>query len=241
MEFKSIILYDVATSVPDRSFSPNVAKIRYALNYKHFSFKTIFVELSDLPALYGKLGAAPLTDGGPAYTVPLLHDPSTTQAISNSLDIALYLDAAYPTTPRLIAKGTEALHAVFTALHADKVAAPMSAFTFRATFPYLNAPTQELFERPGRSPMGVVTSEEKKTENWEALKRRLDEFDGFIGQGREYFSGDGLSYADFVLAGHIRWAKYALSEDQWDEIAHWNGGRWGKLVAGLEIYDSLSA
>ncbi|KAJ7053898.1 hypothetical protein C8F01DRAFT_1374811 [Mycena amicta] len=238
-----IILYDVACDFPAQTMSPNVAKIRcvdaffsratnllhhfrYALNYKGLSFKTIWVDLSELQSLYKKLGAKSTAEAGVRYTVPVIHDTNNGIAISNSLDIALYLDAAYPQTPRLIPHGTGPLHAVLTNAHGTAVATPLAAFTFPASYPHLNPPSQQYFDSQGRGP---VVPSDADAAKWQQLKDGLDLFDKYIrvnGDQSKYFTGDALTYADFILAGSLRWANIALTKEQWEEISSWNGGRW---------------
>ncbi|KAF7302831.1 Glutathione transferase fungal specific class A [Mycena kentingensis (nom. inval.)] len=243
----TIVLYDIANDAPFGSISPNVAKIRYVPAHRPdaergVSFQTVGVDLSELPELYKKLGVKPASDGGGVqYTLPMIHDQKTGAAAANSLDIALYLDATYPATPRLIPAGTGALHAVLTAMWSAKVGGPISAFTYPASFPLFKPATRKFFEDTGRSPAGMVFSEEAKRAKWAEVKAGLDAMDAFIGAGNAYFTGDSLSYADLVLAGSLRWAKVALSKEQWAEIAGWNAGRWGKLMAEMEKYDGLNA
>ncbi|KAJ7053905.1 hypothetical protein C8F01DRAFT_1235495 [Mycena amicta] len=193
-----ILLYDVACDFPAQTMSPNVAKIRYALNYKGLSFKTIWVDLSELQSLYKKLGAKSTAEAGVRYTVPVIHDT-------------------------------------------NNVATPLAAFTFPASYPHLNPPSQQYFDSQGRGP---VVPSDADAAKWQQLKDGLDLFDKYIrvnGDQSKYFTGDALTYADFILAGSLRWANVALTKEQWEEISSWNGGRWGRLVADLAKYDNVAA
>ncbi|KAF7302793.1 Glutathione transferase fungal specific class A [Mycena kentingensis (nom. inval.)] len=229
-----ITLYDEACNFPERSISPNVAKVRFALNFKGLAFKTVFVEFVDLPAIYEHIQAKPI---GAKYTLPVLHDASTGMALANSLDIALYLDAAYPDTRRVVPEGTEPFHALLTDAFGASVAGPLSAFVFPASFPYLNPAGQRYFLESGRVP--EVLSGDARIAKWAEVKEGLAAFDKYIGAGREWFTGDSISYADFILAGDLRWAKVVLEKEEWDELASWNGGRWGRLVAEIGQFDQL--
>ncbi|KAF7302402.1 Glutathione transferase fungal specific class A [Mycena chlorophos] len=239
-----IILYDVACDLAERSMSPNVAKIRYSLNYKGLAFETVWVDLSELEELYKKFGAKPTAASGPAqHTVPFIHDTTNDIAVSNSLDIALYLDGAYPDAPRVIPAGTFALHASLSDAYSAAVSGPLAAFNFPAGFPHLRLPSQEYFARSGRAPPPIALNgdEEKAAEVWAMVKKGLDRFDGYmVAAGSKYFCGDELSYADFILAGPLRWAKLVLSGDQWAEISSWNGGRWARLLEELGRYDGVA-
>ena len=74
------------------------------------------MDYPDIEALYKEIGASPVSDPffpEPAYTLPVIYDPSTKSVISDSANIARYLDKAYPETPVLIPAGTDAFHAAY--------------------------------------------------------------------------------------------------------------------------------
>lgn len=82
---------------------------RITLNYKRIPYRTIWAEFADAQKLCKQIGATPTThyaDGTPRYTLPTIHDPNTGRIISDSYDIARYLDEQYPERP-VMAKGTE--------------------------------------------------------------------------------------------------------------------------------------
>lgn len=59
-------------------------------------------------------------DGTPYYCVPIIYDPNTDTVVSDSFDIAIYLEKQYPNTRTLIPKGTEVLQAVYVDLIPSK-------------------------------------------------------------------------------------------------------------------------
>ncbi len=76
--------------------------VRYALNYKRVTYKTVYLELPDIVAFYIDNGiptALRKADGTPHYSVPLIYDESTKKYINDSFEIAVYLDETYPTPP----------------------------------------------------------------------------------------------------------------------------------------------
>ncbi|PSR72266.1 hypothetical protein PHLCEN_2v11858 [Hermanssonia centrifuga] len=88
---------------------------RYSLNYKGLPYRTEWVEYPDIEVLCIRIGAPPTSTkhGRPRYTLPVIYDPSTNSVISDSVDIAKYLDETYPDTPKLLPAGTEAFQAMF--------------------------------------------------------------------------------------------------------------------------------
>jgi hypothetical protein len=127
-----ILFYDIPSRLPvkDRAWSPNTWKIRqrtssvsfmhrsanytlprWTLNYKQLSYKTVWVEYPDIEALSLEIGAEPAhkrENGDPYYTLPIIKDPNTDKIISDSHNIALYLDETYPER-QVMPKGTAGL------------------------------------------------------------------------------------------------------------------------------------
>ena len=89
---------------------------RYCLNIKGIPYKTVWVEYPDIEAVCKKIGASATDkrmDGTPLYTLPVIYDPNTMRAVSESAAIARYLDSTYPDTPRLIPEEADALVSAF--------------------------------------------------------------------------------------------------------------------------------
>jgi glutathione S-transferase len=81
-------LYEVALD-DGRSASPFVWRIRYALAYKGIPFESVYLGFTEIPTVFG----------GKFKTVPILEHGNT--VLSESWDIAEYLDRAFPGTPPL--------------------------------------------------------------------------------------------------------------------------------------------
>lgn len=113
-----LTLYDIASAPPRATTAPNPWKTRYALNLKKVPYRTEWVEIDQIEAVRKNLGVpANRThpDGSPYYTLPVLHDHATGKLVGDSFEIALYLDASYPTDPPLFHTGTVGLTAAFNA------------------------------------------------------------------------------------------------------------------------------
>jgi glutathione S-transferase len=87
-------LYEL-TLEDGRSVSPFVWRIRYALAHKGIPFETVYLGLIDIPKVFG----------GRFKTVPILEHGD--DALSESWDIAEYLDRAFPGHPPLFSSPAE--------------------------------------------------------------------------------------------------------------------------------------
>ncbi|KAJ7608779.1 hypothetical protein FB45DRAFT_763101 [Roridomyces roridus] len=247
----SLILYDIASSLPEQTFSPNTAKARYALNVKGIPHRTVFLEYHEIEPTCKKIGAKPTGDSATGYSLPVLYDPATNTAISDSIEIARYLDVTYPSSlPVLIPKGTTALHYAFIDAHAA-VLLPLYTYALPATLSIVNPVSQAYFRRTREALFGgkrledVVPTGEAHVEMWKEFEAGFGKIDAWYrknengGKG-EYFMGeDTISYADITVVGYLRWANTVLGKDLWEDIAGWHGGRWGRLRKAFEKYDKV--
>lgn len=82
-----------------------------------------------------------------------------------------------------------------------------------------------------------ILPEEKRPEQLEKLKEGLSQINAAFernGKDKAFFLGDTFSYADCICAGWLNWAKRVLDSNEWETIAGFDEGRWGKLVAHCE-------
>ncbi|KAF7337792.1 Glutathione S-transferase-like protein ustS [Mycena sanguinolenta] len=235
-----ITLYDIASTHPGQAWSPNTAKARQGIPHK-----TVFLEYPEIEPLCKKLGAKPTSQTSLQYTLPVIYDPSTNAVVSNSIEIAQYLDATYPNTPRLIPEGTAAFHYAFTEAF-EATLPPLLVYTLPASLPFLNSASQDYFRRTreelfgGRRLEDVTPTGDEHAVMWKRLEDAFGTIDGWIrknGADSKYFMGDTLCYADISVAGWLRWTKMVLGKDQWESILTWHGGRWASLMKELEKYN----
>ncbi|KAG8817183.1 hypothetical protein FS842_001835, partial [Serendipita sp. 407] len=115
-----IILYDIPSRLTPMAWSPNTWKARYVLNHKRLPYETVWVPYTEIASLWAELGLEPITDGSipfttflPVISVPPKDGRGPRTAVAESFNIALYLDRAFPETPRVIPPHTAALHSAF--------------------------------------------------------------------------------------------------------------------------------
>lgn len=85
----AILLYELVGADAGRPFSPHCWKASMALAHKGLAFETRPASFTAIPGL----------EGGATKTVPLIRDGD--RLVSDSFDIALYLEETYPDRPTL--------------------------------------------------------------------------------------------------------------------------------------------
>ncbi|PBL00008.1 hypothetical protein ARMGADRAFT_1008500 [Armillaria gallica] len=238
-----LTLYDIPSTLPSKSWSPNIYKVRYVLNYKGLPHHTEWVEFPHIEGLYKRLGAEASDtkpDGvTPHYTLPLLHDHSTDALVSDSAAIARYLDKTYPETPSVIPKGTDALHYAFNeALLSHIQVTALRRLTLAKTNSIMNPVSEEYTRRMGEATLlegqrleDTDPKGEEREKEWAKLEEVFGKVDRWYGKGDRYVMGDVVSYADFTVSAWVI--------EEWKNVSRWHGGRWGALVKDLEKYETV--
>jgi glutathione S-transferase len=223
------------------------------LTTQWLAYKTVWVEYPDIKDLCARLGAKPtsfMSDGtGTKYpTLPVIHDGRTNAVVSDTIDIALYLDEAYPDTPPVFPKGTKTLQLGFITafrLKLDVIYIPIMPLVYpmlnEASKPFFRQSREALFGMKFEdfSPVGPV-----RDEQWKAVKGALDVADRWLAKGdsdQAYIIGESPSFADFVIAARFLWIKLVLGEDSqlWKDVSSWNGGRWNSILKSMERYETV--
>ncbi|PIL22627.1 hypothetical protein GSI_15318 [Ganoderma sinense ZZ0214-1] len=253
-----IIFYDIPSTAKGVAWSPNTWKTRYTLNIKGIPYTTVWVEYPDIAALCQKIGAGPTAkkgDGSPLYTLPAIFDPNTQTALADSAKIARYLEATYPNAaPRLIPAELDVFIAAFQDAFWGALGTGYAPVIIPAAFDVLCEGSKPYFRQTREARLGGKLEElappgsEARGQVWAHLKKATGKIAAWYegaagGKERIFVLGDGASvtYADVVVAGFFVWFKVCLGEEseEWKEMASWNGGRWGKLLAALEKYSAV--
>jgi glutathione S-transferase len=219
-----------------RTLTPD--RLRFSLNLKGLKYKTVWVEFPDIEALYKQLGLEPTST---KYTLSVIHDPSTNKAISDSMEIARYLDATYPAATPLFPPGSEALQGII-----DRNAFEgLRYIILPITCAYLN-PVSEAYYRRTREALYGKRLEElspigpQREEHW----KRVQEAFGVVAsllEGKKFLLGDTISFADLRIASSVLWIKRSIGaqSQEWKDIEEWNGGRWPTYLAQFTEYEKV--
>ncbi|KLO18009.1 hypothetical protein SCHPADRAFT_900006 [Schizopora paradoxa] len=244
----SITLYDIPSTAPGRTLSPNVFKARIALT----SFKTEWLETPDIEPKMKEIGAEPTAvkeDGSPFYTLPVIHDHSTGRIVSDSMRIARYLEETYPDKPSLFPHGAVAPIMMFDSFFFPTAIAPGIELVVHGSLKRCTPVSAEFIRKArGKDLMARVDELEQPGPRREALLAGLK--DGFSkiakillanGEGATFFYGKTMSYADVIVIAHVLWMKRSFGPDsyEWKEVEKWDVGLWGKLVNSTEKYHGL--
>jgi glutathione S-transferase len=190
-------LYALSGADTSRPFSPHVWKTKLSLAHKGLAFDIAPVGFTEIPRL----------EQGATKIVPLLRDGE--KLVSDSFDIALYLEEAYPDRPPLFSgEGGKAMARFVegwsqTTLHTaiGRIAImdihdsldPIDRAYFRAS-------REERFGRPLEA---VAEAGRGDLETFSAKLepiRHMLKFQPFLG-------GDRPLFADYIVFGALQWAR----------------------------------
>jgi glutathione S-transferase len=210
------------------------------------AYTTEWIKYPDIKDHCIEIGAK-LKPGRTLYTLPVIHDSrGGGVVISDSVDIAEYLDTAYPDTPILLPKGTKPLQLAFSKAFLSNIRG-LYPIILPATHSILDPRSQEYFRHTREkiygkkleefSPVGVI-----RDGHWKQLKDGLDVVDGWLADtfasDGKYLVGDSPKFVDIVLVARLMWMKVVLGEnsEEWKDLSRWNGGRWNKVLQMFEKY-----
>ncbi|KIK34459.1 hypothetical protein CY34DRAFT_812898 [Suillus luteus UH-Slu-Lm8-n1] len=182
------------------------------------------------------IGATPIgrkdRQGADVYTIPVLSDPNTGAIITDTLEIASYLEKTYPEKP-IFPNNSEPfireLNSTFASLLLPAIK-PLFARTAE-----ILSPVSGKFFTEARSvyvplPWGV-----EHDEDWDPLEKMYNTvYEWYQKTEGKWIMGDAFSYADITVASSLLWYKRVVKEDEWARISSWNGGKWVQLLADVE-------
>ncbi len=190
-------LYDLAGADEALRFSPHVWRVKLALRHKGLDFETIpwrFIE-KDAIAFSGQ------------KLVPVLVDGDRT--VSDSWEIARYLESAYADRPSLFGCATGEAHALFVKLWCDQV---LQSLLFRIILPDLFARLHEddqpYFRRTREARLGRTLEELAlpPAEGVAALHDALGPLRALV-KRQDFIGGASPSFADYIVFGAFQWAR----------------------------------
>ncbi|KAG2359165.1 hypothetical protein BDR07DRAFT_1280135 [Suillus spraguei] len=229
-----LVLYDILSELPGNNWSSNPAKPRFVLSYKDLPFVTLWVEYSDIPIAMKAIGAKPnkRRDGSDVYTVPVLSDPNTGALITDSLEIASYLEKTYPEKP-IFPNNSETMIRGFDSSYSNLFRPAMKSMFARCV--EILSPASAKFFIKARSIDNPLPWDAKYDEDWDLLEKGYNTVHEWHQKtDGKWFMDDTFSYADIVVACELLWYKRVLKENEWIRISSWNGGKWAQILADVE-------
>ena len=190
-------LYDLAGADPERRFSPYCWRVKMALAHKGLSVETIPWRFTakDVIGFSGQT------------RVPVLVDGATT--VSDSWNIAVHLEEAYPDRPSLFGGATGQAVTHFVNAWADRVLnGAIAAIIVADVHAHLHEQDQEYFRTSREKAFGRTLEEvvaDRET-NLPAFRRAIDPIRGML-RNQPFLGGDAPSYADYIPFGSLQWAR----------------------------------
>lgn len=192
-----IKLYDLAGADEALRFSPHVWRVKMALKHKGLDFETIpwrFIE-KDAIAFSGQKSVPVLVDGD--------------RTVSDSWEIARYLESTYPDRPSLFGCATGEAHALFVKLWCDQV---LQSLLFGIILPDLYARLHEAdkpyFRRTREARLGCTLEElaVPPAEGVASLNEALGPLRSLV-KRQDFVGGAAPSFADYIVFGAFQWAR----------------------------------
>lgn len=210
----TILFYDLVGRDPARPYSPHCWKTAMALAHKGLDFRSVPTTFVEVPKV----------EGGASKTIPVIRDGET--VVSDSFEIALYLEERYPDRPTLFGgEGGKAM------------ARFVERWSQLTLHPYLGAAAlMDLFACQDDANRGYFRESRearygKKLEDVPAIRdtglaafrasleplRSMLTYQPFIG-------GKGPLFADYIVFGALQWVRvtspYRYLADG-DPVADW--------------------
>ena len=176
----------------------------------------------------------------------MIYDPNTRVAVSDSAEIAKYLDKTYPDTPQLFFPGTVVLQHIAVDFLAVNIGAQLGMAIpperISLTPQSLAHLKNSIFQIFGKSHAELDTEH-----HWKVMEDGLGKYAAYLAvngaagpEGSGLLMGDKICFADLQLAGSLLGARAVCGEksEEWTQICSWNNGQWKRFVEGFEKYTS---
>jgi len=220
-------MYDLAAADPQLRFSPYCWRTKMALAHKGLAAETLPWRFTDKDAIaFSGQGRVPVLVDGEAV-------------VSDSWEIAAYLDKVYPDRPALFGSEDARGTALFVKRWAEGQLHPALVRLIIADIVKILDPKDVDYFRESREKALGARLEDyvaAKAENLQRLRDLLAPL-RFTVKDLPFLGGAGPAYADYIVFGALQWARCAspqnLLEDD-DPVAAW-------FQRLLGLYDGLGA
>lgn len=191
----SMTLYDLCGADQSKRFSPTCWRAKMALSHKGVAFSTVATPFTKIREI----------DGGNAKTVPYLVDGDA--RITDSFDIAVYLDEKYPDGPALFDGPGDIATAKFIRAWANTSLHPIIVgLVVKNIHDVLAEPDQKYFRETREKALNarledVQTGREEKLE---AFTKALTPLRTMLAE-QPFIGGNAPRFADYIVFGSLKW------------------------------------
>ncbi|MEX3008241.1 glutathione S-transferase family protein [Hoeflea sp. TYP-13] len=210
----TITLYELTGSDPARPFSPHCWKTVLSLAHKGLDFERSPVPFTGVPEVENRLGKI----------VPVLRDGD--HVVSDSFDIALYLEKAYPDRPTLFGgEGGVSLARFIEAWAATQIHMTIGGRLLLDIHAMLEPEDQAYFRQSREARFGKPLEEvvEASAERVKSFAAKLDPLRLML-KRQPFIGGENPLFADYIVFGAFQWARVCSAEqllEPDDPVADW--------------------
>lgn len=181
------------------------------------------------------------------YTIPLLFDTTRQVGLSESADIALYLDVHYLCTPKVVEEGTRGLQMAFSEMAFAMIGEcsrplwiPLLLGKFDGKEALQNEPSVKYNLERYQVPSSL--SDEEREACLNTLKNEMGRVFRWYKHEEDVFisGGDKPMFADFCVGAALMTLRVVIGKDslEWEAIRSWHGGKWRRVVDALKLYET---
>ncbi len=221
----SIKLYELCGADENHLFSPHCWKTRMSLAHKGLDFSSLPTSFTQVPKI----------EGGATKAVPLMRDGDT--LLSDSYEIAKYLENTYPDAPTLFGgEGGMALTNFVINWSQSQLHPLIGGLAMKDIYDILADEDQAYFRKDREAKIKMTLEELHAGREGKVamLNKALLPLKLML-KGQPYIGGDAPLFADYVVFGALQWMRMTctipvLAED--GEVADW----FNRL---LDMYDGM--
>ncbi|KAK6948967.1 hypothetical protein Daesc_009039 [Daldinia eschscholtzii] len=219
MANQEIVLFDLPSRPPNKTWSYNPWKTRFILNYKNLPYRTEWVEYPDIKGKFqDHLPKADL------YTIPTIILPDGTW-VTDSWTIAEVLEKKYPEPSiRLDSPYLPKIRAVLV----DVLTALKGIYAPAVHNVLLNDASKEYFRRTREEAFGATLEEVAKNEGgekaWKAAQPALEKVTALLKENSDgpFLEGKNVGFADFAWASFLLFAQ-RMGDDVYQDALKYSG------------------
>ncbi|KAG8710239.1 hypothetical protein FRC11_004717 [Ceratobasidium sp. 423] len=242
-----IVFYDLADA-NGTYWSFNTYKTRLSLNFKGIPYRVEYVSFPDIESRMAELGVTPISDTFPRYTLPVIADPSSDPHgaptyVSDSFNIAMYLDEHYPTRP-IFPSGTRATQNLLINTHFMKIIYTLLIPLIAPSLPNILDTRSIEYFADTRGIFLIPLPEEEQAIKWKATH---EAFGGLaksikVGGGM-WMGGDHPTFVDFVIGSFFYLVERleGSESERLKEMCAWEDGMWGRYWDGIKLIERGSS
>lgn len=191
----SIKIYDLCGADENIRFSPTCWRTKLSLAHKGIDFETVAVPFTKIPQ----------TVKGDVKTLPTIVDGGT--EVTDSFDIAVYLDEKYPDAPALFGGENDIAVARFVKAWANTTLAPLIVGLILVDIHDVLAEPDQKYFRESREAFFKCKLEEVqegRDDRIEAFREALEPLRVMLKE-QPFIGGESALFADYIVFGTLKW------------------------------------